>query len=161
MQNIEFQEKMWNGIWNTAQGKIHLWHYTQLDSLIDEYDSKQEMSGNFFKVFILLVSFLKTKSNASGEGFSNFQKAQELPQNSGCQERWHEVPYWRSKKYFGTTRPHSVTRATTSPCFVHPCLRLWYRVTDIKDRTPSSKFSFPLHKDAQVPPQNKYTAPSI
>jgi hypothetical protein len=37
---------MYNGIWNTAQGKIHLLPYTQHDSFMGEHDKEQEMSGN-------------------------------------------------------------------------------------------------------------------
>jgi hypothetical protein len=55
MQNINFLEKMRNGMWNTAQGKIHLSLYTQHDSLMDEHDWKQEMTGNFESIKFMIL----------------------------------------------------------------------------------------------------------
>jgi hypothetical protein len=57
-----------------------------------------------------------------------------FPKSPGATSKFWVSRKVTTQKYFGTTSPHSVTRATRRSLFVHPYLRLRYRVTDTKDR---------------------------
>jgi len=95
--------------------------------------------SQLYKVSNMWFSFYK-KSPMSHPWVLKFSKRPKANSKFWAIRKVTRSSILTTQKYFSTTRPHSVTRATRRPWCVHLWLGLWYRVRDTKHRRNGQGF---------------------